>query len=176
LDETNDLNHFSATGRARMVDVSAKAQSHRAAIASGILRMRPATLERIRAGALAKGDVLAVADVAAVMAAKHTPDLIPMCHPLQLSGVEVDFGEILAPDAEGRVGIHARTRVHCTGATGVEMEALCAAAGALLAIYDMCKAIDRGMRIENLQLEEKSGGRSGLWRRGEAVRAEKSAP
>jgi cyclic pyranopterin phosphate synthase len=165
-----DLNHFSAAGRARMVDVSAKAESRRTAIASGILRILPATLERIRAGTLAKGNVLAVADVAAVMAAKRTSDLIPMCHPLPLSGVEVEFGEILAPDNEGRVGIETRIGVHCRGATGVEMEALCAAAAALLTVYDMCKAIDRGMRIERLQLEEKRGGKSGHWRRGDPVR------
>lgn len=163
--EPEDLSHFSATGRARMVDVSAKPESQRAATASGILRMRPATLERIRAGTLAKGNVLAVADVAAVMAAKHTPDLIPMCHPVQLSGVEVEFSEILAEDAEGSVGIQVTVTARCTGATGVEMEALTAAAGALLTIYDMCKAIDRGMRIEAIQLEEKRGGKSGIWRR-----------
>ncbi|MCL2020638.1 MAG: cyclic pyranopterin monophosphate synthase MoaC [Betaproteobacteria bacterium] len=148
-----------------MVDVSAKPESNRAATASGVLRMRPATLERIRAGTINKGNVLAVADVAAVMAAKHTPDLIPMCHPLPLTGVEVEFSEILAPDAEGCVGVQTRVTARCAGSTGVEMEALTAAAGALLTIYDMCKAIDRGMRIENIQLEEKSGGRSGTWRR-----------
>jgi len=165
LSGSEDLSHFSATGRARMVDVSAKAESRRTAIASGVLRMRPATLERIRAGMIAKGNVLAVADVAAVMAAKHTPDLIPMCHPIPLSGVEVEFDEILTADAEGCVGIRVRTTAHCTGPTGVEMEALTAAAGALLTIYDMCKAIDRGMRIESIQLEEKRGGKSGTWRR-----------
>ncbi|MDR2207527.1 MAG: cyclic pyranopterin monophosphate synthase MoaC [Azoarcus sp.] len=169
MDEPDSLTHFSATGRARMVDVSAKPDGNRLAAASGILRMRPATLERIRAGTLAKGNVLAVADVAAVMAAKHTPDLIPMCHPLPLSGVEVEFSEILAPDAEGCVGIRTRVTARCTGPTGVEMEALTATAGALLTIYDMCKAIDRGMRIENIQLEEKSGGKSGTWRRNASV-------
>jgi cyclic pyranopterin phosphate synthase len=168
LDEPDSLTHFSATGRARMVDVSAKANGKRTATASGILRMRPATLERIRAGTLAKGNVLAVADVAAVMAAKHTPDLIPMCHPLPLTGVEVEFSEILAADAEGCVGIQARVTARCSGPTGVEMEALTAAAGALLTLYDMCKAIDRGMRIESIQLEEKSGGKSGTWRRFDA--------
>jgi cyclic pyranopterin phosphate synthase len=174
LNETGKLSHFSASGRARMVDVSAKAESRRAATASGALRMLPTTLERIRAGGLAKGDVLAVADVAAVMAAKRAADWIPMCHPLPLTGVEVEFGEILAPDAEGRPGIRARVTAHCTGSTGVEMEALCAAAAALLTIYDMCKAIDRGMRIEDLQLEEKRGGKSGLWRRGETAGASPS--
>jgi cyclic pyranopterin phosphate synthase len=171
LNESDDLSHFSAAGRARMVDVSAKAESRRAAVATGLLRMRPATLERIRAGEIAKGNVLAVADVAAVMAAKQTAQMIPMCHHLPLAGVEVEFEEILASDAEGRVGIAVRTTVCCLGPTGVEMEALCAAAAALLTVYDMCKAIDRGMRIENLQLEEKSGGRTGLWRRAaDAVR------
>ncbi|MCL2076436.1 MAG: cyclic pyranopterin monophosphate synthase MoaC [Betaproteobacteria bacterium] len=148
-----------------MVDVSAKPNDNRSATASGVLRMRPATLERIRADTLAKGNVLAVADVAAVMAAKHTPNLIPMCHTLPLAGVEVEFSEILAPDAEDCVGIQTRITTRCTGPTGVEMEALAAAAGALLTIYDMCKAIDRGMRIENIQLEEKSGGKSGTWQR-----------
>jgi cyclic pyranopterin phosphate synthase len=148
-----------------MVDVTAKPESTRAAVASGVLRMRPATLERIRLGTIKKGNVLAVADVAAVMAAKHTASLIPMCHPLSLSGVEVEFDEILAADAEGAVGIQVKVTARCTGSTGVEMEALTAAAGALLTIYDMCKAIDRGMRIENIQLEEKTGGKSGTWRR-----------
>ena len=164
--ETNDLTHFSDTGRARMVDVSAKAETQRVAIASGVLRLRPATLARIREGKIAKGDVLTVADVAAVMAAKRTPDLIPMCHSLALTGVDVDFSEILEPDAEGCVGIKVTTTARCVGQTGVEMEALTAASAALLTIYDMCKAIDRGMRIEAVQLEEKRGGKSGVWRRG----------
>lgn len=165
MNETDDLTHFSEAGRARMVDVSDKPESRRVAVASGMLRMRPATLERIRAGTVAKGNVLAVADVAAVMAAKRTPDLIPMCHSLALAGVEVDFAEILVPDGEGCIGIRATVTVSCVGPTGVEMEALCATSAALLTIYDMCKAIDRGMRIEGVRLEEKRGGRSGLWRR-----------
>ncbi|MDR1854387.1 MAG: cyclic pyranopterin monophosphate synthase MoaC [Azoarcus sp.] len=163
------LTHFSASGRARMVDVGAKASTTRQAVASGVLRMKPETLARIRAGTLAKGDVLAVADVAAVMAAKHTPDLIPMCHPVALAGVEVEFSIVDAADAEGLVGVEAVVTARCSGQTGVEMEALTATAGALLTIYDMCKAIDRGMKIERVQLEEKSGGKSGLWRRGEAA-------
>ena len=165
LTEANDLTHFSDAGRARMVDVSAKAETQRVAIASGVLRLQPATLARIRAGQIAKGDVLTVADVAAVMAAKRTPDLIPMCHSLALTGVDVDFSEILEPDAEGCVGIKVTTTARCVGQTGVEMEALTAASAALLTIYDMCKAIDRGMRIESIQLEEKRGGKSGVWRR-----------
>ena len=151
-----------------MVDVSAKSDTRRVAIASGILRMQPATLERIRAGRIAKGDVLTVADVGAVMAAKRASDMIPMCHPIALTGVDVEFSEIVEPDASGCVGIRVVTTASCTGQTGVEMEALCAANVALLTIYDMCKAIDRGMRIECVQLEEKRGGKSGVWLRGES--------
>ena len=163
----NELTHFSDVGRARMVDVLAKSDTRRGAIASGVLRMQPATLERIRAGRIAKGDVLTVADVGAVMAAKRTSDMIPMCHPIALTGVNVEFSEITDPDASGCVGIKVITTASCVGQTGVEMEALCAASLALLTIYDMCKAIDRGMRIECVQLEEKRGGRSGVWTRGQ---------
>ncbi len=163
-----ELTHFSDSGRARMVDVSAKADTQRTAVASGILRMQPATLERIRAKNMAKGDVLTVADVGAVMAAKRTPDIIPMCHAIALTGVQIEFSEIIEPDTEGCAGIKVIATVSCTGQTGVEMEALCAANVALLTIYDMCKAIDRGMRIETVQLEEKRGGKSGLWLRGTA--------
>ncbi len=163
----SELNHFSETGRARMVDVAAKAHTQRVAIASGILRMQPETLERIRSGKIAKGDVLTVADVGAVMAAKRTPDIIPMCHSIALTGVEVEFSEISEPDVSGCVAIKVLATAGCVGQTGVEMEALCAANVALLTIYDMCKAIDRGMRIECVQLEEKRGGKSGVWLRGE---------
>lgn len=163
---TDQLTHFSDSGRARMVDVSAKSETQRVAIASGVLRMQVATLERIRTRQIAKGDVLTVADVGAVMAAKRTPDIIPMCHSIALSGVEIEFGEINEPDAQGCVGIKVLATATCVGQTGVEMEALCAANVALLTIYDMCKAIDRGMRIEYVQLEEKRGGKSGLWKRG----------
>ncbi len=159
----DELTHFSSAGRARMVDVSNKPDTQRVAVASGIIRMQPETLARIREGRIAKGDVLAVADVAAVMAAKRTPDIIPMCHSLPLTGVEVSFSET-ADSAGLRVEVTAK----CVGQTGVEMEALTAASTALLTIYDMCKAMDRGMRIEFIQLEEKRGGKSGIWRRGEA--------
>ncbi len=162
----NDLTHFSESGRARMVNVSDKASTQRVAIASGVLRMQPETLARIRAGKIAKGDVLTVADVGAVMAAKRTPEIIPMCHSIALSGVEVEFSEINEPDAQGCVGIQVLASATCVGQTGVEMEALCAANVALLTIYDMCKAIDRGMRIEYVQLEEKRGGKTGVWKRG----------
>ena len=165
MSQMNKLSHFSDSGRARMVDVSAKADSSRSAIASGVLRMLPATLSCIRSGKIAKGDVLTVADVGAVMAAKRTPDIIPMCHSLALSGVSVEFSEIDEPDAQGCVGLKVEVCVGCTGQTGVEMEALVAANVALLTVYDMCKAIDRGMRIESVQLDEKRGGKSGLWQR-----------
>jgi cyclic pyranopterin phosphate synthase len=165
----SDLTHFSDSGRARMVDVSEKSSTQRVAIASGVLRMQPETLARIRAGKIAKGDVLTVADVGAVMAAKRTPDIIPMCHAIALSGVQVEFSEINEPDAQGCVGIKVVTTASCVGQTGVEMEALTAANVALLTIYDMCKAIDRGMRIECVQLEEKRGGKSGIWKRGESL-------
>ena len=167
----NKLTHFTDAGRARMVDVSEKPGTKRVAIASGILRMQPETLARIRAGSIAKGDVLTVADVGAVMAAKRTADIIPMCHGLALTGVEVVFSDIAEPDAGGCVGIKVVTTTSCVGQTGVEMEALCAASVALLSIYDMCKAIDRGMRIEYIQLEEKRGGKSGVWTRPESTSA-----
>ena len=160
-----ELTHFSETGRARMVDVSDKPGTQRVAVASGVLRMRPETLARIRSGSIAKGDVLTVADVGAVMAAKHTADIIPMCHTLALAGVEVVFSDIPEADAGGCVGLKVVTTTRCAGQTGVEMEALCAASVALLTVYDMCKAIDRGMHIEHIQLEEKHGGKSGTWLR-----------
>jgi len=156
----NDLSHFSGEGRARMVDVSDKQGSKRTAIASGKILMQEQTLLRIRHGGLAKGDVLTVADVAAVMGAKKTPELIPMCHPLMLSGVDVAFS-----DLENEQGLKVEVTVSCSGKTGVEMEALTAVSAALLTIYDMCKAIDKEMRIADIQLEEKRGGKSGDWRR-----------
>lgn len=146
-----------------MVDVADKSATQRTAIASGVLRMRPETLARIQAGEIAKGDVLTVADVAAVMAAKRTAELIPMCHTLPLSGVEIAYDETLPMDGSGCVALQVRATVRCTGQTGVEMEALCAVSTALLTVYDMCKAIDRDMRIECIQLEEKHGGKSGSW-------------
>lgn len=162
------LTHFSESGRARMVDVSGKETTLRVAIASGTIRMHPQTLQRIRDGKIGKGNVLAVADVGAVMAAKRTPDIIPMCHAISLSGVQVEFSEVLETDAQGCVGLRAEVTASCVGQTGVEMEALTAVNVALLTIYDMCKAIDRGMRIENVQLDEKRGGKSGVWKRGES--------
>ena len=167
----DDLSHFSASGRARMVDVSEKPSTQRVAIASGVLRMQPETLARIQSGKIAKGDVLTVADVAAVMAAKRTAELIPMCHTLPLTGIEVSFSEIVQPDSYGCVGLGVTATAKCVGQTGVEMEALCAVSMALLTVYDMCKAIDKGMRIEHIQLEEKRGGKSGVWLRNASAAA-----
>ena len=150
------LSHIDASGRAKMVDVSAKGDTQREATARGRVVMRPETLALVRAEGLPKGDVLAVAQVAGVMAAKRTPDLIPMCHPLLLTGIDVS----LRPDeAESAIDIEATVRT--TGKTGVEMEALTAVAVAALTVYDMCKAVDRGMRIEAVRLVRKSGGKSG---------------
>ena len=161
----NELTHFSANGRARMVDVSDKPVTRRVAVASGTLRMLPGTLARIREGTIAKGNVLTVADVAAVMAAKRTADMIPMCHTLPLSGVEVKFNEINELDLLSHAGLEVVVSVASVGQTGIEMEALCAVSMALLTVYDMCKAIDKGMQIEHIRLEEKHGGKSGVWQR-----------
>jgi cyclic pyranopterin phosphate synthase len=151
------LTHFDAEGRAAMVDVAGKPETARVAVARGRVVMAPATLDRIRQGQIGKGDVLGVARLAGIMAAKRTSDLIPLCHPLMLSKVAVD----LAPAAPDAVEIEAT--VSLTGRTGVEMEALTAVSVAALTIYDMCKAIDRGMRIDNVRLAHKSGGKSGVY-------------
>ena len=142
----------------KMVDVGAKPKTERVAVATARVRMRPATVRRIVQGTLEKGDVLAAAQLAGVMAAKRTPDLVPLCHPISLSGVEV---EVWTRGA----GVDVRTEVKTVDRTGVEMEALTAAAAAALTVYDMCKSIDRGMVVESLQLEHKSGGRTGTWER-----------
>ena len=142
-----------------MVDVSAKAVTEREAVAAGRVVMQPATLEIVRSGDAKKGDVLGTARIAGIMAAKRTHELIPLCHPLAIAKVEID----LAPNAK-LPGIDVRARVKVAGKTGVEMEALTAVSVACLTIYDMVKAIDRGMRIENIRLIEKSGGRSGHYR------------
>jgi cyclic pyranopterin monophosphate synthase len=153
------LTHLGAGGEARMVDVSAKAVTEREAVAEGCVLMQAATLDIVRKGNAKKGDVLGVARIAGIMAAKRTSELIPLCHPLAISQVEVD----LTPNAK-LPGIDVRARVKVAGKTGVEMEALTAVAVACLTVYDMVKAIDRGMRIEGIRLVEKSGGRSGLYR------------
>ena len=143
-----------------MVDVGDKDVTRRAAVAEGWIIMRPATLDQIVAGAHAKGDVLGVARLAGIMAAKRTADLIPLCHPLALTRVAVD----LEPQLE-RHAVRAQATVETRGRTGVEMEALTAVQVALLTVYDMCKAVDRGMTLTDIRLLEKSGGRSGVWRR-----------
>ena len=154
------LTHFDDQGEARMVDVAGKAVTHRAALAEGMIRMQAETLALITAGGHKKGDVLGVARVAGIMAAKKTAELVPLCHPLTLTRIEIE----LEPVAEGP-GVRCRARVETEGQTGVEMEALNAVQVALLTIYDMCKAVDRGMSIESVRLLEKSGGRSGHWTR-----------
>lgn len=150
------LSHLDAEGNARMVDVTDKKATVREAVAAGEVHMQPKTLRLIQKGEMPKGDVFSVARVAGIMAAKRTPDLIPMCHPLQLTDVEVDF-----TSHEGSSMIAIQGRVKCKGVTGVEMEALTAVTVAALTIYDMCKAVDRGMQIRNIRLQRKTGGKSG---------------
>jgi cyclic pyranopterin phosphate synthase len=155
-----ELSHLDAEGRARMVDVADKDVTVREAVATAAVRMRPETLRVVREGRAKKGDVLATARIAGIQAAKRTPELIPLCHHIALSGVEVRF----EPDDDGE-RLHVEARARARDRTGVEMEALTAASVAALTIYDMLKAIDRGMVIEQVRLEEKKGGRSGPWRR-----------
>ena len=154
------LTHFDSRGSAHMVDVGEKASTHRVAVASGRIVMRPATLRAIAAGTAKKGDVLGVARLAAIQAAKRAPDLIPLAHPLSLTRVVVEF-ELNRKKSFISVSAH----VECRGQTGVEMEALTAATVGLLTIYDMVKAVDRGMTLEAIRLEEKTGGKSGPFRR-----------
>jgi cyclic pyranopterin monophosphate synthase len=151
------LSHIDETGRPRMVDVTAKADTRREAVTKGTVHMKAETLELITKGQIAKGDVLTVAQIAGIMAAKQTPSLIPLCHPLLLGEIKVEF-EIDQPAHS----IHITSTVKNTGKTGVEMEAMTATAVAALTIYDMCKAVDRGIRIDNIRLTKKSGGKSGL--------------
>jgi len=160
MSNPSGLTHLDEQGRARMVDVSDKDVTRREATARALVRMQRATAELIASGGVAKGDVLAVAQVAGVMAAKKTSDLIPLCHPLPISGVDMDF----QLDTE-RAELEIRATVRVTGRTGVEMEALTAAAVAALTVYDMCKAVDRGMSIHTVELLHKAGGKSGEFRR-----------
>lgn len=150
------LTHIDDSGRPRMVAVTGKPDTHREAVARGTVRMQPATFELIKKGQMAKGDVLAVAQLAGIMAAKQTPDLIPLCHPLLIGDIKIEFN---LDEKESTAEI--TTTVESMGKTGVEMEALTATAVTALTIYDMCKAVDRGMRIENIRLVRKSGGKSG---------------
>ncbi len=154
-----ELSHVNGSGEARMVDVTEKPDTAREAVARGGVTMKPETLGQVRANSLKKGDVLAVARLAGIMAAKRTPDLIPLCHTILLDSVAVDF-DLSAGD---RIDITATAR--STGKTGVEMEALVAVSVAALTVYDMCKAVDRAMTITDVRLESKSGGRSGNYRR-----------
>ena len=153
--------HFDAAGQAQMVDVGDKAVTRRTALAGGHIRMAPATLALIREGRAAKGDVLGVARIAAIQAAKRTWELIPLCHPIALTRITVDF--TIEADQDR---IECRARCDCNGRTGVEMEALTAVQVALLTIYDMCKAVDRAMVIDGVRLLEKQGGKSGDWAAG----------
>jgi cyclic pyranopterin monophosphate synthase len=155
------LTHLGAAGEARMVDVSPKAESAREALARATLRMTPRTLRLVRAGNAPKGDVLGVARTAAILAAKRTHELIPLCHPLRITGVDIAFVDDL-----GRGELTVEARVRTVDKTGVEMEALMAASVAALTVYDMVKAVERGVTIARVQLVEKSGGKSGTWRRG----------
>ena len=155
-----ELTHFNEQGRARMVDVTEKAVTHRRAVAAGEIHMAPETLQNIKDGTLKKGDVLAVAQVAGIQAAKHNWELIPMCHPLPLTGIDITFA---LSDSPCMVEIQAA--VTCTGVTGVEIEALTAVSVAALTIYDMCKAVQKDMVIRDVRLVHKSGGRTGTFER-----------
>lgn len=153
-----DLTHFDARGQAHMVDVAAKAETHRRAIARGRISMQPATFAKLSGGSAAKGDVLGVARLAGIMGSKQTGALIPLCHPIPLTRVSVEFE--LHPESSS---VSCTTTAETVGRTGVEMEALTAASVALLTIYDMLKAVDRGMVIDGVRLLEKHGGKSGSW-------------
>jgi cyclic pyranopterin monophosphate synthase len=154
------LSHLDEQGRASMVDVGSKAETERVAVARGRVTMLPATLALVRAGGAHKGDVLTVAQIAGIQAAKRTHELIPLCHPLLLSHVAVSLE---AHEDAGKAWIEIEAAVRCTGKTGAEMEALTAVSVAALTVYDMCKAVDRGMRIDDVRLVHKSGGKSGEW-------------
>ncbi|NJD56754.1 MAG: cyclic pyranopterin monophosphate synthase MoaC [Nitrospirae bacterium] len=154
------LSHLDKSGKARMVDVSGKTATRREAVARGSISMKKTTLALIRANQIAKGDVLGTARIAAIMAAKRTPELIPLCHPLPIASVSIDF---VIDEVSESISIESRVKV--TGQTGVEMEALTAVSAAALTIYDMCKAVDKGMVISDVMLIEKTGGKSGPFRR-----------
>ena len=154
------LSHFDASGAARMVDVGEKPLTHRVAVASGRITMRPATFRMVAGGSAKKGDVLGVARIAAIQAAKRAAELIPLAHPIALTRVSVDFALL-----KSKSSVVTTARVECRGPTGVEMEALTAVAAGLLTIYDMLKAVDRGMELSSIHLDEKHGGASGLFRR-----------
>jgi len=156
----NDLTHFNASGEAHMVDVGKKDITTREGVAEGRIYMEPETLQKIMEGSHKKGDVLGIARVAGIIGSKKTPDLIPLCHPIMITSVDVE----LTPEPE-KNAVHCKAVVRCNGQTGVEMETITAVQVALLTIYDMCKAVDRGMVISDVGLLSKSGGKSGSWRR-----------
>ena len=164
--QDSSLSHFNAAGEAHMVDVGAKAITQRAAVCEGFIEMRPETLALIIAGNHKKGDVLGVARIAGIMASKKTAELIPLCHPLPITHVEMQLEPQIAANR-----VYCRTTVKTNGQTGVEMEALTATQIALLTIYDMCKAVDRGMVIQGVRLLEKSGGKSGTWRDSDGLKS-----
>jgi cyclic pyranopterin phosphate synthase len=155
---SHSLTHFDAQGQAHMVDVSAKAETHRVARASGSIRMKPETLALIASGTAKKGDVIGIARIAAIQGAKRTAELVPLCHPIAITRITVEF-EIVGAASE----VRCTAQVECFGRTGVEMEALCAVQVGLLTVYDMCKAADRGMVIGEVRVLDKSGGKSGDW-------------
>jgi cyclic pyranopterin phosphate synthase len=165
------LTHFDPHGQAHMVDVAAKAETHRVARATGLIRMQPATLQLVQQGSAKKGDVIGIARIAAIQAAKRTSELIPLCHPLPLTRVSVEFR--IDDDA---CAVHCTVQAETVGRTGVEMEALTAVQVGLLTIYDMCKAADRGMVIDAVRLLEKHGGKSGDWVAGAAAGVTGTAP
>ena len=156
--DPSPLSHFDAEGQAHMVDVAAKAETHRVARASGAIRMRPATLALIESGSAAKGDVLGIARIAAIQGAKRTAELVPLCHPIAITRIAVEFAIDRAAST-----VRCTAQVETVGRTGVEMEALTAVQVGLLTIYDMCKAADRGMVIDDVRVLEKRGGKSGDW-------------
>ena len=157
----DELTHIDSSGKARMVDITEKSETERVAVAAGRILMKRETLDKIEASEIAKGDVLSVARIAGICAAKRTAELIPLCHIILITGVEVDFSSFTIEEA---AGINITARATSTGKTGVEMEALTAVSVAALTIYDMCKAIDRSMTISDVRLLEKRGGRSGTWK------------
>ncbi len=159
----SDFTHFNRKGEAHMVDVGDKEVTHRIAVAEGWILLSRETLDLIRSGGHKKGDVLGIARIAGIMAAKRTAELVPLCHPLSLASVAVD----LNVETEPACAVYCRTRVECHGRTGVEMEALMGVQVALLTVYDMCKAVDRGMTMQDIRLVQKQGGRSGTWIRQE---------
>jgi len=160
MSQEGKLTHFNAAGEAHMVDVGGKAVTQREAVADGWITMQPETLRLIMEGSHKKGDVLGIARVAGIMGAKKTPDLVPLCHPIMITNVELDLEAV--PDKNA---VYCRATVRCAGQTGVEMEALTAVQIALLTVYDMCKAVDRGMVMRDIGLVSKSGGKSGTWTR-----------